>query len=307
MTIFSVVLICVIILSVFQIVLAIIFYDFAINTRKDRTKQFEKGKNQVIIPELTVEEKELLKTAKDVYIKSNDNLKLHALELKSELNKDWIIITHGYFSKAEHLMPYAIELIKNHNLLLIELRGHGKSEGKYIDFGIKSRYDILNWIDYINYSYNNPKIGLYGLSMGASSIMMTTNFTLPKNIKFIIEDSGFTSAKEELQYQLRKVFHFPAFPTLMLANSYIKMKHGFTINDGSAINALRYNNVPILFIHGDDDKLVPTYMINKLYEANAGIKDKLIIKNAGHIGSMFKSKEEYWNKINKFIIKNEEI
>lgn len=307
MTIFSVVLICVIILSVFQIVLAIIFYDFAINTRKDRTKQFEKGKNQVIIPELTAEEKELLKTAKDVYIKSNDNLKLHALELRSELNKDWIIITHGYFSKAEHLMPYAIELIKNHNLLLIELRGHGKSEGKYIDFGIKSRYDILNWINYINYSYNNPKIGLYGLSMGASSVMMTTSFTLPKNIKFIIEDSGFTSAREELQYQLKKVFHFPTFPTLMLANSYIKMKHGFTINDGSAINALRYNKVPILFIHGDDDKLVPTYMANKLYEANAGIKDKLIIKNAGHIGSMFKSKEEYWDKVNKFITKNEEI
>ena len=304
MTIFSVVLICVIILSIFQIVLAIIFYDFAINTRKDRTKQFEKGKNQVIIPELTVEEKELLKTAKDVYIKSNDNLKLHALELKSELNKDWIIITHGYFGNATQMIPYAINLIKNYNVLLINLRGHGKSEGNYVDFGVKSRFDILKWLDYININYNSPKIGLYGVSMGASSVMMTTNFSLPKNVKFIIEDSGFTSAKEELKYQLKKVYHFPTFPTFILANSYMKMRHGFAIDDASAINAIAYNRVPILFIHGSNDNLVPPYMMEDLFNKNNGIKEKLLVKDACHASSIFINKKLYLSKVFEFIVKN---
>lgn len=71
------------------------------------------------------------------------------------------------------MIPYAINLIKNYNVLLINLRGHGKSEGNYVDFGVKSRFDILKWLDYININYNSPKIGLYGVSMGASSVMMT--------------------------------------------------------------------------------------------------------------------------------------
>lgn len=304
MTIFLVVLICVVFISVFQIVLAAIFYDFAINTRKDRTKQLEKSKNQVLIPELTLEEKELLKRAKDVYIKSNDGLKLHALELKSKENKDWIILAHGYFGNGVQMIPYAFNLIGKYNLLLIELRGHGKSEGNYADFGVKSRHDILNWISYINELYGNPKLGLYGVSMGASSIMMTTNFTIPSNVKFIIEDSGFTSAKEELKYQLRKIYHLPSFPTLLLANSYIKMKHGFTIDDGSAIHAISYNKIPILFIHGGSDKLVPPYMMEKLFSKDKGKKEKIIIENACHASSLYTNKELYLNTVYQFIESN---
>lgn len=272
MTIFLVVLICIIVISFFQILLAIIFYNFAIDTRKDRTRQFGKGKNHVIIPELTAEEKEFLKKAKNVYIKSNDNLKLHALELKNNVSEDWIIMVHGYFGNAKQLMPYVTELIKKYNLLLIELRGHGESEGNYVDFGVKSRYDILKWMDYINDNYDTPKIVLYGISMGASAVMMTTNLNLTNNVKCIIEDSGFTSAREELKYQLKKVYHFPSFPTLLLANSYIKTKHRFAIDDASAIKSLKYNSVPTLFIHGSNDNLVPLYMMEDLFNKNNGKK-----------------------------------
>lgn len=306
MTIILIILICITIISLLQIILAAIFYNLTINTRRNHSKRFQHGKNKVIIPPLNKEEEKLLEKVKHIYIKSTDNLQLHALELKKETNRDWIIMTHGCFSNAEHLMPYAMELQHKYNLLLIELRGHGKSEGNYIDFGIKSRYDILCWINYLNDLYNFPIIGLYGFSMGASSIMMTTNFDLPKNVKFIIEDSGYTSANEELKYQLGKIYHLPIFPILMLANSYIKMKHGFNIKEANVINSLKYNQVPILFIHGSSDPMVPTNMVDELYKSNLGKKEKLIVKNASHINSMFKSKDEYWKKVKEFIDTNQE-
>ena len=61
---------------------------------------------------------------------------------------------------------------------------------------------------------NGPEetITLYGISMGAATVMMTSGEDLPKNVTSIIEDCGYTNVNEELGYQLDQLFGLPAFP-----------------------------------------------------------------------------------------------
>ena len=59
--------------------------------------------------------------------------------------------------------------------------------------------------------------------------------------------------------------------------------------------------MPTLFIHGDQDKFVPFYMLDKLYEAANCKKEKLVISDAGHVESSKINPDLYWSTINKFI------
>ena len=61
--------------------------------------------------------------------------------------------------------------------------------------------------------------------------------------------------------------------------------------------------MPILFIHGDKDKFVPFYMLDKLYDACKAPKDKLIVKEAGHAKSEKIATDIYWDKVINFINK----
>ena len=81
----------------------------------------------------------------------------------------------------------------------------------------------------------------------------------------------------------------------------IKIKDNYFISEASAIKQLQKAKVPILFIHGDKDKFVPFYMLDKLYNACSSKKDKLIIKDVGHAKSESLKSDLYWNKVEDFI------
>ena len=144
--------------------------------------------------------------AQNIYMKSRNNLKLHAYLLKNHaLSNSWVIMCHGYGGSALRLKRNAALFYKmGLNVLAPDARGHGKSEGNYIGMGWHERLDVIDWANLIISKNKNAKIILYGVSMGGSTVAMASGEKLPKNIKCIIEDCGYTSAWNELDYQFRK-------------------------------------------------------------------------------------------------------
>ncbi len=64
-------------------------------------------------------------------------------------------------------------LREGHNVLMIEERAHLESEGHTITFGIKERYDALDWIRYALQRFGeDTRIILVGISMGAATVLM---------------------------------------------------------------------------------------------------------------------------------------
>ena len=149
---------------------------------------------------------------KDVYTISNDNLKLHAHLINNNSNV-YVIIVHPYEGRGSY-MKYFIEKFYNmgFNILAIDLRTHGESEGKIYSLGYLERLDVLAWIKYINDNYNNVQIILYGISMGANAVMMCCNEDNTNNVKAIIEDAGFTNAYEQLKRRLDMAYKFSFLP-----------------------------------------------------------------------------------------------
>ena len=241
----------------------------------------------------------------EVEIISKDGLKLVGCEIKARQNSDiWVIAVHGYMGSGTDMIQY-VEKFRSYgyNGLIIDLRAHGRSEGQYIGMGWLDRYDLRMWIDKIIEENKNCKIILYGISMGASTVSMTTGEELPKEVKLAIADCGYTSVWEEFAVHLKKILHVLPFPLLYVASFMSKMFVGYGFKEASTIKQLKKSKTPTLFIHGKKDKFVPFSMLDKIYKSAQCEKEKLEIEEAAHAESCNINPEKYWGTIEKFIEK----
>lgn len=224
----------------------------------------------------------------DLEIISHDNLTLKAKLLKTSQKTDKVLIAiHGYHSN--NLREYAYYLKFYHELgfhiLLPNNRAHGDSEGKYIGFGWLDRLDCIQWINMIkDYFQQDLQIVLHGISMGSATVLMASGENLPNDVKCIISDCGFTSVYEEMKHETKK---YPLVSQVILPTATLlsKKRVGYSFKEASTIEQVKKSKTPTLFIHGDQDDFVPTYMVYDLYKACAADKDLLIIEGAKHAES----------------------
>ena len=242
---------------------------------------------------------------KDKYITSYDNLKLHSYEVINEKSSNkWAIVVHGYTAEGKSVSAKAKYLYEmGYNVLVPDLRGHGKSEGNYIGMGWHDRLDVINWINYIIDNNSDAEIVLHGTSMGSATVLMVSGEDLPSNVKAIVADCGYTSVWNEFSYQLKQLFNLDAFPVMNLSNIVTQIKAGYSLKDASAIEQVKKSKTPILFIHGDKDTFVPYYMMDELYNATSSEKEKLTVEGAEHANADLVNPELYWNTINTFLQK----
>lgn len=236
---------------------------------------------------------------------SADGLKLSAIYLPATDSRKTAIVAHGYMGNAETMANYAKMFHDlGYNVLVPDARGHGKSEGDYIGFGWHERKDYVKWIDQVlETNGQSEEIVLYGISMGAATVMMTSGEPLPTNVKAIIEDCGYSSVNEELAYQLNELFSLPPFPLIQVTSLMTKIRAGYFFGEADAIKQLEKNQLPMLFIHGDADTFVPYEMLDKVYQATNGPKEKYIVPGAEHAKAYSIDPENYQKTVSSFLEK----
>lgn len=240
----------------------------------------------------------------DVWIKSDDGLKLHATWFPQDEQKKVVICFHGYTSKgmSDYIGLSGYYMKRGYSMLLVDERAHGESEGKYIGFGCLDRRDALKWIDWVIQNCGEDvQILLHGTSMGGATVLMTSGLELPEQVKGIISDCAFTSPKEVFTHVLHSMMHMPAFPMIQIADWMNRKNAGYGLDECNAAREVQKAKVPILFIHGSGDTFVPCSMCETIYENCAAPKRKLIIEGAAHAESYYKDTEAYENALNEFI------
>lgn len=241
----------------------------------------------------------------DLTLTSVNGLKMKAWYLPAETeSKRFVICVHGHRcngpDEMSHLMPfYHYEL--GCNYLLPDLTAHGRSEGKYIGFGSFDSKNILLWIDYlINRFGDDIEIILHGISMGAATVLNVNEMSPPEQVKFIVEDCGFSSAEAAIGANVKQMIGFNAPHLVKLFSLASKVKAGYFFSESDPLKNMYKAKNPILFIHGEEDVYVPFEHGIKLYEACSVPKDFLWVPNTPHAFSYYNARDEYNQKIREF-------
>ena len=237
----------------------------------------------------------------EISLESFDGLKLYGYDIHNHDSDEYVIMVHGIWTNSTYMYERACQFdLMGYNVLLVDQRAAGKSEGKYYTYGFKESLDLIQWIDYLVRKYPNAKICLYGISMGADTVMMATRNSLPSNVRCIVEDCGFSSVEEQFDHVLKKDYNLAVTKVaLKLLKSQIKENFGIDYKDLSAKKCLQDNEIPILFIHGKDDYFVPFVMAKKLYNNNKGVKKYYAVNGAGH--GQANIDVNYYTNIDRFI------
>lgn len=241
----------------------------------------------------------------DVFITSRDGLKLHAyLFPGEEPNKKFILGIHGYRSYARPEYGPYIEFYRSlgYSMLLPDDRAHAPSEGNYIGFGVLDRLDCVDWAKYlVNRFGEDTEIRLHGVSMGGATVLAASGEEdLPKQVKGIISDCGFSSAWEALSFQIKNMMHLPVKPLLPLCEKICKRVAGFDFHEYTPVEQVKKAKVPILIVQGGKDLMVPSHMAKEIYDACASRKKLLLIEEAGHAESIALAPEKYHAAIHEF-------
>lgn len=240
----------------------------------------------------------LNENARSITSQSEDGLNLHSYYINQGSDVT-VLLVHGYRSEgASVINPIKRFYKEGYNMLIPDLRGHGKSEGDYIGMGEGDRKDIMMWINYL-VEKNHNAIVLYGISMGGATVLNVSAEELPLQVKAIISDCAYSSIIELLRYHL-DLDDIKNKTALTLASFITYIRAGYRIEDVAPIDKVKHSQVPILFIHGEKDDFVPCYMVYDLYDAASCPKDILVLSEAKHANS-FKYSNIYYKHVLEFI------
>ncbi len=241
----------------------------------------------------------------EVYIKSFDGLRLFGRYYETAKNAPVQMLFHGYRSNAIRDFSGGLQFYLNlgFNVLLVDQRAHGKSEGKAIAFGVLERYDCLEWTKYIEKRCGGDvPIIITGLSMGAATVLMASDLELPKNVVGILADCGYSSPKDII-CKVIKGLHYPVAPTYLFVRLGGIIYGGFDIEKSSAQMSLAKTDIPVLFVHGEDDRFVPCEMSRQNHNICKSNCRILTIKGAAHGTSYLVDKDSYCDAVKEFFRK----
>ena len=214
-----------------------------------------------------------------VTIRSDDGLTLFGRCYPAAPDAPWLLLFHGYRSAAEREFC-----------------------GRCLTLGIRERYDCRRWVDYvIGRAGPDAKIVLYGMSMGAATVLMAAGPELPKNVTGIVADCGYSAPSAILKSVIRSA-HLPVFPVYALLRLGCRLFGGFDPEEASAAGALAHCDTPVLFLHGEDDRFVPCAMGRENYACcRAADKTLLTFPAAGHGMSYMADRERYLAAVTDFL------
>ncbi len=237
-----------------------------------------------------------------VYITARDGVRLAAKVYLREADAPVALLMHGWHGIAERDFAAGIQihLAKGHTVVLVDERAHNASGGHVIAFGVKERYDCLDWIGYILDRFGkDTEILLHGVSMGAATVCMAAGLPLPENVKGLISDSGYTSPKEIIckvcgEYHVKPKL---AWPFIRLGAA---LYGHFNPEASSAREAMAENTLPAMFVHGTGDDFVPWEMGDELYRLSRGPKYEVLVPGAPHVLAYMYDRKAYLETMDVF-------
>lgn len=241
--------------------------------------------------------------AEHVEITSHDGFTLRARLYEPDGPKfATVVLVHGYRSLGDMDFGCVYDFYREQGIgmLIVSQRAQNDSEGKYLTFGAKERFDVRDWCKFLVERYGEDhKIFLDGVSMGCSTVLLASALPdLPPQVKAVIADCGYCSAKGQIAQILREDMHLPVFPIVPVGSLLCRIYGGAFLGDAEVARELKKSKLPTLFVHGLADDFVRPYNSENNYRAcGAEYKRLALFEGSPHGLSYLDYTEEYQGMI----------
>ncbi len=194
-----------------------------------------------------------------------------------------VVVCHGHGGNKVTNLWVAASLYPHYNVLLLDLRGHGESEGKLTSVGYLERLDIIGAVRWIHAVLGQAPVGLLGISMGAAASLLAAA-ECPE-VTCVVADSPFARLDTPVRTAIR-ARGYPGVLVPALARS-VAFVSGWRL--GTVRRWLDPIDVvdrlaprPLLLIHGQADDMIPVDETHALWERAGEPKKLWIVPEVGH-------------------------
>ena len=283
------------------LLLGLYLYRYSLS-RKSKLKRSIERNSKDYFKDMKLDVDYFNKDFKTLNVTSLDNLKLFGY-YKDNNGQKLVILVHGFGGTHIDMTNYSkLFEEKGYDILAIDVRAHGKSEGDFVSLGLYEQEDLKLWINEVLKIKQSYKIVLFGLSLGASTVCLSTT-ELPNNVVLAIEDSGFDNAWKEVEHIFKKT-NLKMKIFLKIFYHFMKVTKGVDLKKIDVTSNLRKSKIPILFIHGGNDYFVPSSMVYNLYDAVPQTRKELFVcKDASHVMSYSIATTKYRRIVKSFLEK----
>lgn len=244
----------------------------------------------------------------DITLKSRFGYSLRGTYIPNPKATDkTLIFLHGFTeNRAVGLNYLDMYLNAGFNLLLVDSRAHGESGGNSVTWGTYEKYDLDQWVDWVCQRFPGGMIGVHGVSMGAATALMHAELNeADKRVAFYIADSSYSDLETLLALQMEQWLNISGMglPEVLLqyANVVAYLNSRFTFHQASPIRSVRNVTTPVLYIHGEADKLIPAQMSLDLYHATKGPRQIYVFPHAQHVNAIFEDRYRYSGVVQNFV------
>lgn len=214
-------------------------------------------------------------------LKSEDGLTLRARYYPNGASKRVAVTVHGWRSAPWWDYGGTFEMLYNagYAVLAISQRALFESDGRYVTYGVREQKDLRDWISLLLKRYGDDlSIALFGVSMGATTVLLATGERLPKQVKCAVSDCAFTDAASLFRTTAKGWLPI----SRLCVDLVLRLHCGVSYFRSNAVKAVAGSVTPTFFIHGDADEVVPYPMMEKLYRACAAPKECRTVPGALH-------------------------
>ncbi|MCR5420442.1 MAG: alpha/beta hydrolase [Lachnospiraceae bacterium] len=213
----------------------------------------------------------------------------------------YIIITHGHTDNHIGMLKYAKMYIEfGFNVIIYDIRAHGENADTICTFSIKEAKDLDILIKDTKKRYRDISVlGIHGESLGAATTIAVLRYK--PEIDFAVADCPFAEITGVFKGVLKQM-HLPAM-LIYPASMWAKLIYGYSFSQMRPVDGLRDNEIPVLFIHGEDDGYIVPSNSKELKDATKGYSELHLIPGADHAASMLTAPDEYRRIVRKFLTK----
>ena len=204
------------------------------------------------------------RTPRRIQVRSDDGTALAGRMIPGTKRlRPWVLMLHDFEGSWRDSLAFSrIYAAHDCNIMLVDMRAHGESEGEWTGSGWLDRRDVIAWCSWIiARTGEGTQIIIHGIGMGATAALFAAEEKdFPIQVRAIVSDSAYTDTWNATALRFGKGFAKPQ-PMLDLYRIILKKsKGGYDLGIGNILPSMQIISTPLFIMHGEKDACTPPYM-----------------------------------------------